>query len=57
MRRAHFGLLNELLSAIGLPLFALLLLRSRLQYRWGRQVTWKGRKYRQEEDQVLGVRQ
>lgn len=47
VRRAHFGVISEMLSPLGLPLFALLLLRSRLHYRWRKQVTWKGRTYSQ----------
>ena len=44
VRRAHFGLGNELFAPLGLPLFALLLLRSRSHHRIGK-VSWKGRTY------------
>lgn len=44
VRRAHFGVVNELIAPLGLPLFALLLLSSREHHRHGR-VSWKGRKY------------
>lgn len=44
VRRAHFGLANELIAPLGLPLFALLLLRSRSHHHRGR-VAWKGRTY------------
>lgn len=45
IRRAHFGLLAELLAPLGLPIFSYLLLRSRLYYRWRKNLTWKGRAY------------
>ena len=45
VRRAHFGPLGTLMSPLGLPLFAYLLLRSQLHY-GRRQVSWKGRIYR-----------
>ena len=44
MRKAHFGVANELLAPIGLPLFSWLLLRSRAHHRRGA-VEWKGRVY------------
>ena len=44
--RAHFPISSNLLSFFGLPLFAWLLLRSRLHSRVGGAVTWKGRQYR-----------
>jgi glycosyltransferase involved in cell wall biosynthesis len=44
-RGAHFGPLASALSPFGLPLFAYLLVRSRLHY-GRRQVAWKGRTYR-----------
>jgi glycosyltransferase involved in cell wall biosynthesis len=43
--RAHFGALNTMLSVFGLPIFAVLLVRSALQYRWKKRVDWKGRAY------------
>ena len=45
IRRAHFDWLSTLLAPLGLPLFAYLLLRSQLSYRWKKRVTWKGRSY------------
>jgi len=45
IRRAHFGWGDNLLAPFGLPLFAYLLLRSQLSYRWKKRVTWKGRTY------------
>ncbi len=44
IRKAHFSWQANFLSLAGLPLFAYLLLRSRLSYRQGR-VNWKGRTY------------
>ncbi|MGH9503453.1 MAG: glycosyltransferase [Terriglobales bacterium] len=44
VRRAHFSWPATALSPAGLPLFAYLLLRSKLSYRQGR-VRWKGRTY------------
>jgi glycosyltransferase involved in cell wall biosynthesis len=44
--RAHFGAVNTLLSVFGLPIFAVLLVRSAVQYRWRKRVDWKGRAYR-----------
>jgi glycosyltransferase involved in cell wall biosynthesis len=44
VRKAHFGWINTILSPIGLPIFVLLLLNSRLHYKRNR-VTWKGREY------------
>ena len=44
IRRAHFDWSSNLLAIFGLPLFALLLLRSRLSHLQGR-VSWKGRVY------------
>jgi cellulose synthase/poly-beta-1,6-N-acetylglucosamine synthase-like glycosyltransferase len=43
--RAHFGVANTMLSVLGLPIFAVLLLRSAAQYRWRKRVDWKGRAY------------
>ena len=45
VRRAHFGLLAELLAPLGLPIFSYLLLRSRFYYSGHRPITWKGRAY------------
>jgi glycosyltransferase involved in cell wall biosynthesis len=42
--RAHFSWKSNLLALFGLPLFAYLLLRSKLFYRRGR-IEWKGRSY------------
>jgi hypothetical protein len=56
VRKAHFGLANELLSPLGLPLFALLLLRSWFHYRWHKSVRWKGRTYHQDEKTALGIK-
>ena len=44
IRRAHFAWDANLLALLGLPLFAFLLLRSKLSYQSGA-VTWKGRTY------------
>jgi hypothetical protein len=44
IRRAHFSWISDLLALFGLPLFAYLLLRSRLSYKKG-SVAWKGRTY------------
>jgi len=43
--RAHFGVVNSVLSVLGLPFFAVLLMRSAVQYRWRKRVDWKGRAY------------
>jgi glycosyltransferase involved in cell wall biosynthesis len=44
VRKAHFGWLSTVLSPIGLPIFVLLLVNSRLHYNRNR-VMWKGREY------------
>ncbi len=44
IRRAHFSWASNLLAIFGLPLFAYLLLRSKLSYTRG-SVAWKGRRY------------
>lgn len=44
IRKAHFSSVANILSLLGLPLFAYLLLRSTLSYRKGI-VSWKGRSY------------
>ena len=44
IRKAHFSWQANALSLAGLPLFAYLLLRSKLSYRQGK-VRWKGRTY------------
>ena len=61
IRRAHFSWEANALSPAGLPLFAYLLLRSRLSYQQG-SVRWKGRTYgsstqRPEADSVAMERQ
>ena len=43
--RAHAGMLDTVISPLGLPLFVFLLLRSTLQHRMRREVMWKGRTY------------
>ncbi len=45
VRRAHFDWRANLAAVAGLPLFALLLLRSALYTRWRGKVVWKGRTY------------
>ncbi len=45
VRRAHFGWASNLAAVAGLPVFALLLLRSELYTRWRGKVVWKGRTY------------
>jgi glycosyltransferase involved in cell wall biosynthesis len=47
VRRAHFGWVSNLISIFGLPLFAVLLLRSYISHKRG-SVQWKGRRYRAE---------
>jgi hypothetical protein len=42
--RAHFGWINTIISPFGVPIFVILLVRSRLHYK-KRQVSWKGRTY------------
>ena len=44
VRKAHFGWLSTIISPLGLPIFVLLLVRSRLHYMRD-DVTWKGRHY------------
>lgn len=44
IRKAHFGWINTIISPFGIPIFVLLLVRSRLHYR-KKQVSWKGRTY------------
>ena len=44
IRRAHFDWLSNTLAVFGLPLFAVLLLRSHISHRAG-SVEWKGRRY------------
>jgi glycosyltransferase involved in cell wall biosynthesis len=51
IRRAHFSWQANALSLAGLPLFAYLLLRSKLSYREGR-VLWKGRTYGGEANHI-----
>jgi Glycosyl transferase family 2 len=45
VRKAHAGMAATLLAILGLPLFSYLLLRSRLYYKWHKQIIWKGRQY------------
>jgi glycosyltransferase involved in cell wall biosynthesis len=52
IRRAHFSWDANALSLLGLPLFAYLLLRSKLAYRTGN-VSWKGRMYPGDRDLVV----
>jgi glycosyltransferase involved in cell wall biosynthesis len=52
IRRAHFSWDADVLSLLGLPLFAYLLLRSKLAYRTGN-VSWKGRMYPGDRDLVV----
>jgi glycosyltransferase involved in cell wall biosynthesis len=44
VRTAHFGWFNTIVSPIGLPIFVLLLVNSRLHYKRNK-VVWKGREY------------
>lgn len=44
IRKAHFGWINTIISPLGLPIFVILLVRSRLHY-MRKQVSWKGRTY------------
>lgn len=44
--RSNFPKWDVTLSAFGLPLFVLLLVRSTLHHRWRKAVVWKGRRYR-----------
>jgi glycosyltransferase involved in cell wall biosynthesis len=46
IRRAHFPAIANLLAVLGLPLFAILLVRSWLHAKVQGAVTWKGRIYR-----------
>lgn len=45
IRRAHFGARENELAIFGLPLFAVLLVRSYRHHQVGRSVEWKGRAY------------
>ena len=45
VRKAHFGVLANLLAIFGLEIFAILLLNSAIYYRLGRPVSWRGRSY------------
>ena len=45
VRKAHAGAASTGLAVFGLPIFAYLLLRSELYYKWHRSVMWKGRQY------------
>jgi glycosyltransferase involved in cell wall biosynthesis len=44
VRKAHFGWLNTIISPMGVPIFVLLLVRSRLHHK-NNNVSWKGRQY------------
>jgi hypothetical protein len=44
IRKAHFGWINTIISPLGIPIFVILLVRSRLHY-MRKQVSWKGRTY------------
>lgn len=46
VRRSHFSFVNCALSALALPLFIYLLVRSWMGYKLFHQVAWKGREYR-----------
>src|SRR5262249_55273364 len=52
IRRAHFDSSSNVLAVFGLPLFALLLLRSHISHKRG-EVVWKGRRYAVGMDSVL----
>ena len=43
--KAHFRILDNVLSILGLPIFSLLLLRSYIHYKVRHSVEWKGRSY------------
>ena len=44
--RSNFPFIDVLLSILGIPLFAYLLIRSTIAHRFTKSVTWKGRQYR-----------
>jgi hypothetical protein len=44
IRKAHFGWINTIISPLGVPIFVILLVRSRLHY-MRKKVRWKGRTY------------
>ncbi len=44
VRKAHFGWINTIIAPAGLPIFVILLVRSRLHY-LRKKVSWKGRTY------------
>ena len=44
IRKAHFGWINTIISPLGVPIFVILLVRSRLHY-MRKKVNWKGRTY------------
>ncbi len=54
IRRAHFGTAENALAIFGLPLFALLLLRSHRHHGVRRSVEWKGRAYPQARSEEAG---
>lgn len=43
--RAHAGAVDTLVSVLGLPVFCYMLLQSAVDYRFRREVEWKGRRY------------
>lgn len=56
IRRAHFGAWENDLAILGLPLFAILLLRSYHRHGAGSSVEWKGRRYPQAGAQTKEAR-
>jgi glycosyltransferase involved in cell wall biosynthesis len=44
VRKAHFGWLNTIIAPLGLPIFVILLVRSKIHFS-RKQVRWKGRTY------------
>jgi GT2 family glycosyltransferase len=56
IRRAHFGATENALAVFGLPLFAVLLVRSQRHHGMRGSVEWKGRKYPQAVGEAEGGR-
>src|SRR5574341_130777 len=54
IRRAHFGVWENGLAVLGLPLFAVLLVRSQRHHQAGGSVEWKGRTYPQSAREEAG---
>ncbi len=54
IRQAHFPWAANLMAFLGLPLFVSLLIRSYLHSHIRRELTWKGRKYRQSAPNAAG---